>query len=623
MRNRFILLADLPLFAVSALAAFILRFDWFFVHFQHEFVVFLVAALLLKPIVLYAFGMYSRYWEFASVDDMMHLTLASLASAVSMAIVVTALLFMHVIEQFPRAIVPIDGLITLVVLGASRATVRLLHESRKRNATTRPGAARRVLIAGAGTAGAMVAREISRNPQLGLVPVGFLDDDAAKTGKRIQGLIVFGALDALPSAVAAHGVQEVIIAMPSVAGKIVRAVAETCRTLGVPSRTIPGMYEMLDGNASVSRLRKVEIADLLRRSETDWNTTAGDYVTGKTVLVTGGGGSIGLELCRQVARRNPGELILLGHGENSLFEAQSHLKSLFPSVPTRAVVADVRDSQRLSHLIGQLRPQVIFHAAAHKHVPLMEANPEEAITNNIFGTRNMVDAALKAGVDRFVMISTDKAVSPSSLMGASKRIAEAIVRDAAARHQRAYVVVRFGNVLGSRGSVVPEFKRQIEEGGPITITHPEMRRYFMTIPEAVHLVLSAGGLGRGGELFVLRMGAPVRIVDLARDLVRLSGADDVPIVFTGVRPGEKLEEVLWEDGADVADTAHPDILRVSEAEGMSSAELQDVCLALEHAVAAADPAGIDRTLGRAIQSFGASRADAAALRNEVHGGGRS
>jgi FlaA1/EpsC-like NDP-sugar epimerase len=462
---------------------------------------------------------------------------------------------------------------------------------------------------GAGDAGALVAREMARNPQLGMSPVGYVDDDPIKHGKRIYGLQVLGPIRHLGDIVSEHNADEVTIAMPSISGTVVRSIVEQCRAIGIPSQTIPGMYELLDGQVSVSRLRNVEITDLLRRSEVDWNSCAADYVTGKTVLVTGAGGSIGFELCRQVARRNPAQLVLLGHGENSLFDAHATLARLFPKVKLRIVVADIRNETRIVTVFRRLKPNVVFHAAAHKHVPLMEENPEEAISNNVFGTRNVVQAALDASVERFVFISSDKAVSPSSLMGAAKRLAEAVVLETARIHKRPFVVVRFGNVLGSRGSVVPTFKRQIEEGGPITITHPDMSRYFMTIPEAVHLVLEAGGMGKGGELFVLRMGDPVRIIDIAQDLIRLSGfsVDEIPITYTGIRPGEKLDESLWEEGATVTTTRHRDVVQVAEPDGWTSGEFDQLLQQLDGAVSAGDAAAIDAVLGRAIPTFAPNR----------------
>jgi FlaA1/EpsC-like NDP-sugar epimerase len=355
----------------------------------------------------------------------------------------------------------------------------------------------------------------------------------------------------------------------------------------------------------VSRLRQVDITDLLRRRAVDTGSDASRYVQGRTVMVTGGGGSIGFELCRQVAHSRPRCLALFGHGENSIFEAQGRLRELFPDLRIEAVIGDIRDRTRVFRVFDQIRPEIVFHAAAHKHVPLMEANPEEAVSNNVLGTKNVVDAALTVGTARFVLISTDKAVSPSSLMGAAKRVAEAIVRDAASRTSQPFVVVRFGNVLGSRGSVVPAFKRQIEAGGPLTITHPEMKRFFMTIPEAVHLVLQAGGMGRGGELFVLNMGEPLRIVQLAEDLIRLSGLTphEVPITFTGLRPGEKLEESLWEDGAIVQDTENPEVLQVTEAQGADSERLAALVETLAAAAADGDREMIGVALSALIPTF--------------------
>jgi FlaA1/EpsC-like NDP-sugar epimerase len=606
MRNRYVLLADLPIVVLAALGAFVLRFDWLFPNSRRDFLLYAAAAVLIKPVVLYGFGMYSRYWRYASVQDLLALALAGLTSSVVMGLLVTLALVTHVVEQFARSVVLIDGLLFLVGGAAIRVSVRLVGESRARSiAAATGGQARRILICGAGDAGAMVAREMLRNPQLGMTPIGFVDDDRAKVKKMIYGLPVFGPLASLAEVVRAHAIDEVTISMPSVPGKVVRTIAEQCHAMGIPSRTMPGMYELLDGNVSVNRLRRVDIVDLLRRSEVEWSVGAGDYVTGRSVLVTGAGGSIGLELCRQVAHRNPALLIMLGHGENSLFEAHSQMRSAFASVPVRIVIADVRDQVRIGHVFRKLRPDIVFHAAAHKHVPLMEDNPEEAISNNVLGTRTVVQAAVDAQTQRFVLISSDKAVTPSSMMGAAKRLAEEIVIDAARRFDRPFAVVRFGNVLGSRGSVVPIFKQQIENGGPITITHPDMRRFFMTIPEAVHLVLEAGGLGKGGELFVLRMGEAVRIVDLAQELVRLSGlsTDEIPIVFTGVRPGEKLEERLWEDGAEVTDTAHPDVLQVREGPHVADGTLSTVVDALEDAVHRADVQRIHDLLAKTIVTF--------------------
>ena len=574
MRNRYLLLCDVPLVGMAAYGAFALRFDWYVPRSRPEFVPYLVAALLIKPAVFLGLGMYSRIWRYASVRDLTAvLTAVSVASA-GMSVFVAAGVLSGALAEFSRAVVFIDWLLTLCATGGLRMAVRLAAES-KFGTVASSGEARRVLVVGAGDAGTMVVREMRRNPQLLMSPVAFLDDDRSKLGKRVHGVPVIGKTAALASAIEQHQIVEVIIAMPTVAGHVVRALAEACREADTPSRIVPGVFELLDGQLTVSRLRQVEISDLLRREQITTRPETSLYLTQKRVVVTGAGGSIGRELCRQIAVANPSLLVLLGHGENSIFEAQTRLREQFPGLAIEAFIADVRDRARLHASFERIRPQIVFHAAAHKHVPLMEDNPEEAITNNVVGTSHVVEACIGSGVERLVMISTDKAVAPSSVMGASKRLAEIVVRHGARGTGRAFSVVRFGNVLGSRGSVVPIFNRQIERGGPITITHPDVKRFFMTIPEAVHLVLQAGGLSKGGELFVLDMGAPVPIVQLAEDLVRLSGlnASDIPIMFTGLRPGEKMEEALWETGAVVEATAHPEVLLVKEEDDLDAAEM--------------------------------------------------
>jgi FlaA1/EpsC-like NDP-sugar epimerase len=586
MRNRWVLLGDLPLVAVAAFGAFALRFDLLFVGYHPQFVSFLAAALVLKPVTFYAFGMYRRYWRYASVHDLVAVVLAVSAASVAVAVSVALLFALGFIPSFSRGIILIDWLLMLALAGGMRMSIRVIGDARQRAHKGNGASQKRVLVAGAGEAGTLVAREMQKNPQLGMTVVGFLDDAPAKVGKRMCGVSVLGSLSAIEDAVAAEAVDQVIIAMPSAPGTVVRALAERCRQAGVPSRTVPGVFELLDGHVSVSRLRNVEIADLLRRSQIVSRPDAASYVRGRTVLVTGAGGSIGSELCRQVAFSRPEQLLLLGHGENSVFDVQMQLAEQFPEVRTIPIIADIRDAARVERVFGRLRPSVIFHAAAHKHVPLMEENPEEAVTNNVAGTFNVVNAARQCGATHLVLISSDKAVAPRNIMGATKRLAEAVVMAAGRQCGRPFVAVRFGNVLGSRGSVVPIFKRQIERGGPVTVTHPDMTRYFMTIPEAVHLVLQAGGMGRPGDLFVLNMGDPVRIVDLATDLIRLSGLDpsDIPIRFTGMRPGEKLTEDLWERDASVEPTENAEIVRVVE---RPAPEVPDVLLFVETLAAAA------------------------------------
>jgi FlaA1/EpsC-like NDP-sugar epimerase len=609
MRNRYVLLADLPLVAIAAFGAFALRFDWLFLHYRPEFVPFLLVSLAVKPLIFFSFGMYTRYWRYATANDLISVWLAVFAASVVMTASVGLGRALDLTGDFSRPVLLIDWLLTLCLVGGLRMSIRVVGEAHEKSRRSKSVAtAKRVLVVGAGEAGTMVVRELQRNPQLEMTPVGYLDDDRSKRGKRIYGTTVLGDVASLEHVIKIGGVEDVLIAMPRADGATLRSVAERCLALGVRCRTIPGVYELLGGTVSVSRLRTIEIADLLRRShlaDEERLQDAARYLRGATVLVTGAGGSIGSELCRQVAHARPARLLLLGHGENSIFDVEHLVRRQFPDVPTASIIADVRDERRVDAVFAGYRPDVVLHAAAHKHVPLMEENPVEAITNNVFGTHVVAGAALRHGVRRFVLISTDKAVAPTSIMGASKRVAETVVQGCAGRGATAFMVVRFGNVLGSRGSVVPTFKAQIERGGPMTVTHPDMKRFFMTIPEAVNLVLRAGGLGTGGELFVLNMGLPVRIRDLAEDLIKLSGFTlaEIPIVYTGLRPGEKLEESLWEAGATVEPTSEPDILRVTEPGEGHPAPLAQTLEAFARAVASGDRLSIEATLAQTIPTF--------------------
>jgi len=426
-----------------------------------------------------------------------------------------------------------------------------------------------VLVVGAGAAGTLIVKEMLGHPQLRLDPVGFVDDDTRKHGHRLLGLPVLGALDDIPKLVERHEIGEVVIAMPRAPGTVVRQVVRAAQEAGIETRTMPAMFDILAGNVSVGALRQVEIQDLLRREpiQIDLPQVA-SLAQGETVMVTGAGGSIGSELCRQLSRLTPARVLLLGHGENSIFEILQELERRYPEIDFVPIIADVRHRERLHEAFERHRPYAVFHAAAHKHVPLMECNVAEAVTNNILGTKNVAELAAEYEAEHLVLVSTDKAVRPTSIMGATKRVAEQLVQEVADIHHRNFLAVRFGNVLGSRGSVIPTFLRQIRAGGPITVTHPEMRRYFMTIPESVALVLQAGALGCGGEVFVLDMGEPVKIVDLASDLIRLSGLEvgtDIEIRFSGSRPGEKLYEELFFGEEHAVRTEHPKVLRAKYA----------------------------------------------------------
>jgi FlaA1/EpsC-like NDP-sugar epimerase len=500
-------------------------------------------------------------------------------ASVLVSLVIVVLRFTEVLKAFPRGTLPIQWLLLVILVGGVRFSLRLISENQAASQTTRHGA-RRILIVGAGDAGALVVREMQKNPELHLTPVCFVDDDTSKQRQQIHGVPVMGTISDLPRLVAIRRIHEVIIAIPSAPGRTIRQVTDTCRARGIPFRTMPGIYELIGGTVNVNRLREVEITDLLRREPTRIDESLiGVSLSDRRVLVTGAGGSIGRELCRQIARWMPASLILLGHGENSIFETLLEIQENFPSLQVTPIIADVRDLDRMNVLFEELRPQVVFHTAAHKHVPLMEFNVEEAITNNVLGTRVVVEVSLSYKIERLVMISTDKAIRPSSVYGATKRLAELLVLDAGNRSGQPYTVVRFGNVLGSRGSVVPLFKHQIANGGPVTVTHPDMKRFFMTIPEAVHLVLQASSMGLGGEVFVLKMGEQVRILDLAEDLIRLSGLEpgkDIEIVYTGIRPGEKMSEELWDQWAQYEPTKHPDIVLLAAEDVLNGEQLHDI-----------------------------------------------
>jgi len=573
LRNRHFFLLDLTLLPAAVVLAFLLRLDLDGVQvYAPAIPLFIAVALPIKLIIFRWLGLYGRFWRYASVDELLLIATATTVSTVATATLWFGLILpltetMGVLDLpgFPRSVPFIDGLLTLVVVGGPRFAVRLVERTRQRR-HRRPrqqGFQKQVLIMGAGDAGALIVKEMKSNPQLGLMPVGFVDDDESKRGVRIHGVPVLGSRERIPELVQKHQVDEVIIAMPTAPGRAIREVVDICHRAGVSARTMPGLYDILAGQVSVSQIRPVDIEDLLRREPVHTDVQAiSSYLRAACVLVTGAGGSIGSEICRQVARYEPARLVLLGHGENSIFTIANELQWRWPRLPVYPAIADIRDPDRLRQVIGAHRPEIIFHAAAHKHVPLMEQNVAEAVSNNVLGTANLLRLAETYQVSRFVLISTDKAVNPASVMGATKRVAELLVQEAAQRSGRIYVAVRFGNVLGSRGSVVPIFQDQIARGGPVTVTHPEVRRYFMTIPEAVQLVIQAAALGQGGEVFLLDMGEPIRIVDLARDLIELSGLEvgrDVEIVYTGLRPGEKLFEELFVPGEEYAPTRHAQI----------------------------------------------------------------
>jgi FlaA1/EpsC-like NDP-sugar epimerase len=566
IRNRYLFASDLACFASSTVLAYALRFEgfeWGAIQNQAA-LAYLLCSLPIKLAIFWRVGIYRRLWRYAGVVDVERLISAAITSGLACLLFGALLLPVSGISEIrvPLSVLFLDGLLTAAFAAAPRFAVRAVG---RRQQQYRLRDARRALIVGAGAAGEMIVKELLAHPGLGLNPIGFVDDDRSKHNHRLCDLPVMGGLSAITDLVMSHDIDEVVIAMPRASGAVVRQVVRGALEAGVKTRTVPAISDIISGRVSVASLRQVEIQDLLRRDpiQTDLEQVR-SLATGETVLVTGSGGSIGSELCRQLAQLEPAQIIVLGHGENSIFDILAEMNERFPTVTAVPVIADVRDRERLRQVFAEYRPYSVFHAAAHKHVPLMEGNVAEAVTNNVLGTKNVAELAAEFGVEHLVLISTDKAVRPTNIMGATKRVAEQVVQEVAEANGRKFVAVRFGNVLGSRGSVVPTFLRQIRSGGPVTVTHPEMRRYFMTIPEAVQLVLQAGAIGQGGEVFVLDMGEPIRVLDLATDLIRLSGLEvgaDIEIHFTGVRPGEKLYEELFFDSESAVPTDHPKVLR--------------------------------------------------------------
>lgn len=536
LRNRHFLLIDLICFSLTPVLALALRLDGFGSLKPYESSLLIVTPLFLaiKLVIFYRYGLYKHYWLLAGIDE-----LGKIAKLVIIAFVVQTVLFhalFYMIDaQFnplPRSLPWLDGILSLILVGSTRISLRIAQIIRQRR--WRRTKQERLLIVGAGSAGVALVKKIQRDRNSSLYPVAFIDDDPHKLNLQIQKLQVVGNSQYISTVVALKGIDRIIIAMPSVSGAAIREIIAICQETGVPVSTLPGLNELIHG-VSISSLREIKVEDLLRRKPIKTEVQqVFEFLQGKRVLVTGAGGSIGSEICRQVFQCQAKEIILLGHGENSIFQIQQELEAtakklkkegrLVENIPRLiAFIADLRFPSRLEYAFREFKPDIVFHAAAHKHVPLMELNPSEAITNNVLGTRNLVALSLGYKVSHFVMISTDKAVNPTNVMGATKRLAEMLVLQAGRTYGQKFVVVRFGNVLGSRGSVVPTFKKQIASGGPVTVTHPQICRYFMTIPEAVQLTLQAALMGQSGEIFMLDMGKPVKIVDLAKDLIRLSG----------------------------------------------------------------------------------------------------
>jgi FlaA1/EpsC-like NDP-sugar epimerase len=568
-RKILIILAHIAAFAVSLLLSFLMANNMRFTRrwLVEQYPLLLLLFLIVKPVVFALFKQYRGWWRYVGISDLIGIAAASLVST----FVILGLWFTMLntpslrraftnLTEVGQGVFMADMFGTVLLLAGLRMVIRLYYEEFR---TVEGGRLKRFLIVGAGDAGEALLREIHRMPVAQYDVIGFIDDDPVKQGINIHGIPVLGRVEELPEICGDRNIEEIAIAMPSARPVELRRVVQFCTGTKIRFRTVPSITDIASGKFTVSQIRDVDINDLLGRETVELDLDLIEaYTRDKTILVTGAGGSIGSEMCRQVCHFGPGLLLLLEQAENPLFYVQRELRSEFSEVPMKAIVCNITDKQRVEQLFKEHKPEVVIHAAAHKHVPLMELNPGEAIKNNVVGTRVVADVADSYGTTNFVMISTDKAVNPTSIMGASKRIAEMYIQDLNRTSNTHFVTVRFGNVLGSEGSVVPIFKKQIADGGPVTVTHPEMKRYFMTIPEASQLVLQAATMGQGGEIFVLDMGEPVKIVDLARELIALSGfrpGEDIEMVFTGPRPGEKLFEELRIEGEDMQRTTHPKI----------------------------------------------------------------
>ena len=552
-----LLIVDVITIIGVALISLLIRFDGYITpHYMQQMVDALPIMVISYIVMLLSMHLYTRIWRYAGMREMVAVLIATTLGA---GLFYTG---MYVFDKsLPRSIYLISWILSTGVIGIGRM---VLHYIAMRYGGKQSTDADMVntLIIGAGDAGATIAREIERYHKRSRKVIGFIDDDEAKFNRLMGGVRILGNRHDIPSIV-----KEIIIAMPSVTRNEIRNIMEICSPLKCKVNTLPGMYQLLDDEVLVSHLHPVSIEDLLERDEVRLDMDIVEhYIRDKVVLVTGAGGSIGSEICRQIMRVGPKMLLLLGHGENSIYLINQELKNIYKDGPIIPIIADIRDKQQLDQIFTQYNPQVVFHAAAHKHVPLMEIQPMAAVLNNIYGTRNVADVAGRHGVERFVMISTDKAVNPTSVMGATKRVAEKVIISMNDTYDTKYITVRFGNVLGSRGSVIPLFKKQIEAGGPVTVTDPEMTRYFMTIPEASQLVLQAGAMGKGGEVFLLDMGEPVKIIDLARNMIRLSGLEpdkDIHIKITGLRPGEKKYEELLTSEEGTNRTNHTKIFEAA------------------------------------------------------------
>jgi FlaA1/EpsC-like NDP-sugar epimerase len=559
-RRWLILLVQVLIIIMAFALAFALRFDFSIPPFYQQVLLdLMLPVLLIKLLVFWRFGLFQGWWRYVSMADLIVLAKANVVATLGF---ILFAVFVYPLGIIPRSVMVLDGVLCFLMLGGIRFVTRAFRENYF-PMIMKKSLDNHVLIVGAGDAGQVIARELRQNSRLNSAALGFVDDDPRKQKQRFQGLPVLGLTGEINKICSDYQVTEVIIAIPSAKGRDIKRIVDLCLNADVRFRTLPSVGELIDKEISFEQLKDVAVEDLLGRDPVIIETAKiAEYLRGKRVLVTGAGGSIGAELCRQVSQFGPESLVLFDQSETPLFEIEKELVLRYPEATFRPIMGSVRDRDRVGRVFEEYRPEVVFHAAAYKHVPMMEFNPAEAVLNNVLGTKILADAADVASVQHFVMISTDKAVNPTNIMGASKRAAELYVQCLAKTSETHFVTVRFGNVLGSNGSVVPIFHKQIKSGGPVTVTHPDVTRFFMTIPEASQLVLQAGYMGNGGEIFLLDMGESVKITELAERMIRLSGLrpyDDIEITFTGLRPGEKLYEELLIAGEGVLSTPHEKI----------------------------------------------------------------
>ncbi len=588
----------------SLLLAYAIRFDFSIPSVYWPRIISLIPAVLaIKLVIFWKFGCFRGWWRYVSMPDLVQIIKASFLG--SFIFIVYAVL-VYRLDQIPRSVLILDGVFCFLVIGGIRFATRAFREH---YLPLRQGTEFRqaqALIVGAGDAGQLIAREIRSNSQLDLHVLGFIDDDPVKKKGIFQGFSVLGSQADLNNIVQERGVDEIIIAIPSASGKVIKSIVERCRASKVRFRILPGVGELIDGRVSIQQVRDVDLNDLLGREPILLDDVQiSHYLQGKRVMVTGAGGSIGSEICRQVAKFNPQKLILFENAETPLFLIEQELIEQLPHLPIVPIIGDVRNRSRVNVIFDEQMPQVVFHAAAYKHVPMMENNPAEAVNNNVYGTLLLADAADHIGVEKFVMVSTDKAVRPTNIMGTTKRIAEMYVQSLNRKSKTSFVTTRFGNVLGSNGSVIPTFKEQIAKGGPVTVTDPEVTRFFMTIPEATQLVLQAGSMGSGGEIYLFDMGEAVKIQFLAEELIRLSGMEpheDIEIAYTGLRPGEKLYEELLLGDEGVLPTPHQKIC-IAQSKTLAHAELLTNIEALLGAAKALDLVAVREKLQLLVPEY--------------------